>query len=132
MELYRMVLSVHKVEPCVDRPPVDRANNFFPARRPLSSARSLRFEEALLRKPGVLALLGDEIASAALQVTNEILTDHLLGWQDDTAGQREQCPVTQVDARVWIRVVCGLLDQLQVKLVQERLLAHAAIHNGLN
>lgn len=42
------------MEPCVDRPAVDRAHNLLTRRRPLTSARSLRLVKALRQATSAL------------------------------------------------------------------------------
>lgn len=132
MELHRMVLPIHEVEPRVDRSSIDRTHDLLPTRRPLPSTGALGLEETLLGEPRVLAFLANEIASTTFQMAYQIFPNYFLRGKDNATGQREQCPVAEVNARVRIRMVGRLLDQLQIEFVQQRFLAHATIHDRLD
>jgi hypothetical protein len=44
----------------------------------------------------------------------------------------QNLPVTQIDAGIGFRVVCRLLDELQEQLVDEAVLLHGLVKDGLD
>lgn len=112
MKLDSVVLAVHKVESRVDRSAIDGAHDLLATRRPLPSSGALSLIKALFRESRVLALLGDVIAGASLQVRDQVFTYNLLRRKDHGTSEREQRPVSQINAVVRIRMIGRLLDQL--------------------
>lgn len=85
----------------------------------------------LVCESGVFSLFGDIVAGALFDVGDEVLAHGLVVRQNHGARERQQRPVAQVDPRVGVGVVCGLLHQLQVQLVEQVLLVHAALDDAL-
>lgn len=122
-----MILTVHEMESRVNRPTIDGAHNLLATRRPLSPPRALRLVQTFFRKPRVLALFGHVVAGAALQMSYQVLAYGLLRRQNDGAGERQQRPMSEIDAAVGIRMIGRLLDQLEIQLTKKILFANATL-----
>jgi hypothetical protein len=85
----------------------------------------------LVCESGVFSLLSDIVAGALFDVGDEVLAHGLVVRQHHGARERQQRPVAQVDPGIGVGVVGGLLHQLQVHLVEQVLLVHAALNDAL-
>ena len=99
--------------------------NFFP--------RTSKLEVANLQgKLGVFPFLCVRLHSTPSQVNLEVPEDDSVPRNDHSANQAQEPPVLDVDTTVWLGLVRGLLDELQVELVAERLPLQALLDDQLH
>merc|ERR1719242_1426390 len=108
-----MELSVHEMEPGVDRPSVDRTEDLLFARRPLASSCSKSFVETSFCKSCVLPLFCHKVSTALLEMCEQVFPDKFVHGEDDGAGEGEEGPVAEVNPGVRFWMIGRLLYQLQ-------------------
>merc|ERR1719242_156495 len=127
-----MELSVHEMEPGVDRPSVDRTEDLLFARRPLASSCSKSFVETSFCKPCVLPLLCYKVSAALLEMCEQVFPHKLVHGEDDGAGEGEEGPVAKVHSGVRFWMIGRLLYQLQEDLVYKAIFFHRLVKDSLD